>query len=1139
MVSQYKITSSTELMDNYKQAELVSPQKEFYAVQTNDVMALLFSIGTDGVFYLIEQQTEHLTGWEQIDLSSSLSSNHGGEKVTAKTFCVAQNVETQKIDLSLVVTVKNQDYLYLSLGNNNTADAVTPQNISWVAVPYDDPEHAGISPDVAELFIAESSTEEYIVVDISQSTFKTNPTDYISRYYIDIRADQKWNSMTIGGELEPGASSCMGRVAGDRVDGMYTLGNISKTEELLYAPLYNAFDKGAPVTVRRLTVPDGASAIASVNAGNSATDLFAAAEAGLYYFASNNQEDGASGVLVVASDLFNGASSLYALEENGQITLWGLNLRTHQIFYTTCSGEPTSQGDWSVPLPIMSGVEQVAPYLNCGNSANSFFAHTGVGELVYGIKSPDTTIWSRRAVALPPIHSKTKATKFRSYTTRFQVIDKNEQPVVGKAVDITSDSDISVYINNLYYVLGSEPVQVKTDGLGTITVVNAVLTLSGAKLHASIDDTVKSVNPMDKPSQKATQLQSASALSEAVITYQDGSTKKLVKNGVKSDTLKAVANANTQLATAYNQINTMGNVKSSKRMTPKMMAMQPNVAGAGSIWVDVGDLFSWLDHLIGEVGEVIWDAANSVWTYVVEIAGKVYSAVLDTIEAVASAVQAVYNVIVEAVEDLIDFLKFLFELGSMERTKDVIENMIKLYLENQVDQIEVFKQEIDQKIDDMEDAINNWAGMGDLSGLGSEGTATVDQTSKPASDNSAPGALLSYHYQHNARNTSMKSTPPIPSEPDNPVSTLISALENEWDILGDAFDDIYKLAANIGSMSAEDFFKKLTAIIADAVLDSVKNVIDALLDIIYDMAKTALKVLTTPIHIPVVSDILEVLGVPEFSFLDVICWVGAIPVTIAYKIVKGEEPFPDDKYTSALIGAKSFSELEALFPSGSNTELFAKTSSAGTTGIITLPETVATTVFITCHAVAGTSGLISALLDSCEAAEESGDNELVIPAAISAILGGGLQVGSNIFVPKNPINNTAVSWIYRVTSGIRVVCKIIFSGPGQKFLEGKSVLGNLNVQNARGVGSVVDAVLVIPALACSCWHFYELANEDATTSRTDAILDELSNVMAYITRVSYAVAVNTEAEPKYIAIACVAVSDVGYGGLQYAESMVL
>jgi len=94
------------------------------------------------------------------------------------------------------------------------------------------------------------------------------------------------------------------------------------------------------------------------------------------------------------------------------------------------------------------------------------------------------------------------------------------------------------------------------------------------------------------------------------------------------------------------------------------------------------------------------------------------------------------------------------------------------------------------------------------------------------------------------------------------------------------------------------------------------------------------------------------------------------------------------------------------------------------------------------------------------------------------------------------------------------------------------------VADGRGVGAIVDGVLVIPALFCSCWHFYELSEKPAGRSRSIAIVDETSNVVSDLARLGYTVAVNSEAEVKVAAIVVMAVADVVCGGLQIAVSAI-
>jgi hypothetical protein len=98
---------------------------------------------------------------------------------------------------------------------------------------------------------------------------------------------------------------------------------------------------------------------------------------------------------------------------------------------------------------------------------------------------------------------------------------------------------------------------------------------------------------------------------------------------------------------------------------------------------------------------------------------------------------------------------------------------------------------------------------------------------------------------------------------------------------------------------------------------------------------------------------------------------------------------------------------------------------------------------------------------------------------------------------------------------------------------------SLKAADGRATGAIVNSILAIPALACTCWHFYELAQDSADSTRSAAIIDETANLTSYISRVSYTVAVNDpDPESKQIPIGIMALANVATGGLQTAEAIV-
>jgi hypothetical protein len=66
-----KIAISTELMKNFKQTLFMSPDNKFEALQTNTGHSLLFSIGSDNIFYVTVEFVGCSTDWEKWVISST------------------------------------------------------------------------------------------------------------------------------------------------------------------------------------------------------------------------------------------------------------------------------------------------------------------------------------------------------------------------------------------------------------------------------------------------------------------------------------------------------------------------------------------------------------------------------------------------------------------------------------------------------------------------------------------------------------------------------------------------------------------------------------------------------------------------------------------------------------------------------------------------------------------------------------------------------------------------------------------------------------------------------------------------------------------------------------------------------------
>lgn len=954
------------MMKNQKQADVMAPDSKFQALQTNEGHALLFSIGTDSVFYLIKETPTDPTGWVKTDLSSALSASYGGAAVAAKTFEVSQNGSTGNIDMALAITVNGTDYLYLALGIANT-DASWGGPITWQNMPYDDTSQPFPVLSIADLYTAQATAGEYIVADVLKDPSSSIPI--VFRFYIDPTKQltgHYWNAHDLSANLEASTiQSCLGRKQGDLVDGIYTLGQLVGVEQLIYTPLYNAFKPSIPASPSRLTLPAGASAIATAPVGDGSTNLFVAANQALYFFPSNQQADGSTGQAIVSNALFAGVQSLFADTANATTIVWALN-QAGAVFYLTCpAGQETNSSAWSVPVPIVQTVEQLTPYLNYQTNLSVLFAHLTGQNLVQLSQDPATAIWQQRNILLPSTDVG-DVIEFDTFSTRIQATDDTNlptgQPVV---LSITATSPASIYVNNVYYRLSSDvATSITTDVTGVVTILQETHSLTAVCYQVTTDGlaTPLSINPANNLVSTMAQVQSGSDLSSIQIGNADNNTlRPLVPANTPSDQTAAVASSLQQFVQVAQKMPADGSrIPPSQTQAKPMFTATALTASYNTVWgvsfgsdgwtyhegaeamqafglkanattntiafqsaysnlTDIGDaikstaedIFNWLKTAYDDVTNFFIQLVDGVYHFFIELAGEVYQFVIDCVNAVVQAAEFVFNKIKVFFEDLVQWLGFIFDWDDILRTHNAIKNMLKQYVGYCVANIDTYKTKMADAFVSLENEINNWANLPAIpdsqtvSSMGS-GNGSV------AGQNNPQSHWGIYHMQNGVGTASSTFTPTGNFSADM-LDDLLNLLQNEEGTFTTAYQNLKSMADNIQSMSPMAVLKQLVAIIADVVIDSAKNVVVALINIIESIIVGVLDALDAPIDIPVISWLYTKVSGNPLSILDLICLVVAIPTTIIYKIAKEESPFPDTPFTNQLISAPDFATIQNLY----------------------------------------------------------------------------------------------------------------------------------------------------------------------------------------------------------------------------------
>jgi hypothetical protein len=170
-----------------------------------------------------------------------------------------------------------------------------------------------------------------------------------------------------------------------------------------------------------------------------------------------------------------------------------------------------------------------------------------------------------------------------------------------------------------------------------------------------------------------------------------------------------------------------------------------------------------------------------------------------------------------------------------------------------------------------------------------------------------------------------------------------------------------------------------------------------------------------------------------------------------------------------------------------------------------------------------------------EAEDQTGNNLIGIPAAIIGLSFAASDAAGDSLVPMDPIESWPFKTLSWITSSTVVGLKIVFSGLGQWAFE-KFNIGSMVFEDARGIGAMLNSVLVFHGAVVTMWHFYELSQKSKDNTRDAAIIGEASNLASYISRLAYGFAVNDEEQDtRLIAILVMGAANDVFGALQLTE----
>lgn len=396
------------------------------------------------------------------------------------------------------------------------------------------------------------------------------------------------------------------------------------------------------------------------------------------------------------------------------------------------------------------------------------------------------------------------------------------------------------------------------------------------------------------------------------------------------------------------------------------------------------------------------------------------NAVVETVNAVVDGVKWVFDVLKTGWDYVVKFVKFLFNWNDVKRTKQVLHNITNLFLKHQISQLDGHRVTFGNKIDDVADSLRDWAGISDWSSLGDvAGKPPAGSGQDPSKGLDGTSLLFANHYRSQVNKLEVLSVllDSSPDEAADLIQILLNAISDQGEVLSQVFDDLQELLKKVAKLSVTEILKGIAGIIGSAALSSVKVVVYALFRVLISLADSAISLLDAKLHIPIISDILNAIGVPDISFLDLFCWIAAVGYTVLYKVIQGKAPFPDTSDVRAMIAAKSWPELQSVF---------SKKSAAITDGPVDGLSDIERLMHVTGHSVSDFFLFTTNFLAGFEAALPSGDNALATPSGIMGLIVFATEAVATNIAPRYPVENEAVGGVAWATFSAILVNQLLF-----------------------------------------------------------------------------------------------------------------
>lgn len=948
------ITVDSSLMQNHVAGHPLSAQRFLVTLCAADQSPILLALDDAGKLTVSLRSDAQTTGWTRIDLTAQLAgADKLGSAPVVQCFTAAQNVDgTLWVVLAAADAPTKDSKVFLSRALPNTGDAADWADFAQGLIPRSDGLPAGLVFDEMILGNGDDQLGAPHIVGVGMLGGK------MLHYMINPDPDDPtW--VTDQFILPQNSTACLAVASGNISGlgrGVYALCSLQTLTNLTFTTFPFADSSGALQTVsRQLSLPAGytpntVAALAALPVREGLTELYLSG-AGLHRYPLSAQGKPAQPPLQIADAAsFTGTSQLLVScccpDESVPpcIDVWALN-NADLLVTTTGTLDPTGSAyTWQQPLKLGNEVTALAAYRAQGPDGSTGPAALALGRsdgsLALMTKEASSSLWTTQTAS---VQVQDAALVLSTFTTRIVVTDDDGMPLNGQTVLIQPSVDAPALVNTQYVALKAavaKPVVCDNAGVVTVVLETADLTAPIYRISVPDSDSSQDHDPAVLPKQQLRDITSGSQIAngkrcdgsqlfddpddpqvkENCDTAAGGIEQLMVIHDQMAQLQRIGGRAGAQQAgvvpcsphfRAYTAERTGGGFSAVRGKTKTAEHASPGEQGVVELIESAGDLlYSALQDLL-EVGKWSIDYVVGLgYQFAVNLGDELLGFVIEIAEHAIAAINFVLRATLGFdLDDLIDWLGFLFHWDSILTTHRVIAHVVDLGFSRAVDTL------VDIK-----------GGVADLfSGaraLMVDDKVLVDQSDQyfrdrarevpDSGDARTRSAHANWGYQQLSGNIAGATVDPLDFDP---LNVFTDITQDEIDIIDNAVSAAAPIIAD--NLAAFDYAQVLDTVLdvfATLVLDTAENVSMTVLDAMATLVGYARDMFTARWDIPVLTWLYEQVicqnDGSKLTFLDTIALVTSVGATAMWRGITGEDPFPPDT-VDAIMAATTWDELMA------------------------------------------------------------------------------------------------------------------------------------------------------------------------------------------------------------------------------------